>query len=155
MESSRASELEGVSSFKFAKSQSFVKRGGQVLWGMTQEKRRGEISAEGWDGDDAGDLSGLGNLSGMSEVENSAPLERRVSVDAVGNMEQILKVARGNPLFSTLTVEQCRAVVSEMFDVECVDDEIVISQGELGNHFYVVASGEYAAFVKGTVSRIR
>jgi len=60
-----------------------------------------------------------------------------------------IKVTVGsNLLFKALDREQLEAVVMSMEEVEVRQGEAVITQGDAGNHFYVVDSGTFECFVK-------
>lgn len=44
--------------------------------------------------------------------------------------------------------EQKAIVVSAMIEVVCEKDDVIISQGEDGDHFYLVDEGQYEVFLK-------
>jgi len=51
-------------------------------------------------------------------------------------------------MFGDLTSEQVTKVIDAMFAVECQPAQVVIAQGDLGDNFYVVESGEYSVLLK-------
>ena len=51
-------------------------------------------------------------------------------------------------LGARLSAEQKSFVVGAMIEVECLKDDVIISQGEDGDHFYLVDSGVYEVFLK-------
>jgi len=53
-----------------------------------------------------------------------------------------------NELLSGLSAEQKKFVLGAMIEVSCDAEDVIISQGEDGDHFYLVDSGAYQVFLK-------
>lgn len=62
-------------------------------------------------------------------------------------LKMLNDAVRGNPLFDILDSEQKQRVFDEMWLVDVKQGDNIITQGELGNHFYVVHSGYFEIFV--------
>jgi cGMP-dependent protein kinase len=65
--------------------------------------------------------------------------------------EQTTRIMAGidlNELLSGLSEVQKQFVVGAMIEVQCESDDVIISQGEDGDHFYMVDSGTYEVFLK-------
>ena len=62
--------------------------------------------------------------------------------------QQILDATETNMLFAGLNQEQLKEIVACMFQMECTPGQVVIQQGDVGDNFYVVASGEYQVFLQ-------
>lgn len=61
---------------------------------------------------------------------------------------RIMKVTENNTLFAGITERQREEVVDAMFEVGSSPGQVMIAQGDLGDNFYVVESGEYAVLLK-------
>jgi cGMP-dependent protein kinase len=61
--------------------------------------------------------------------------------------ERIMTGINNNELLSGLSDEQKEFVVSAMIEVQCDKDDVIISQGEDGDHFYLVDRGTYEVFL--------
>lgn len=112
---------------------SFVGSRRNIVWKQVKAKKarkREAIPAEDLD-----------SSQSMAQRRN----QRRRSVDAMGHYELILAATRDNPLFEGMPGDKMRVLVREMEDTETSVGQQVITQGEAGSHFYVVASGEYHA----------
>ena len=44
--------------------------------------------------------------------------------------------------------EQREEIIDVMFPVPCAEGKVVIAQGDVGDNFYIVDSGEYEVFLK-------
>jgi len=65
--------------------------------------------------------------------------------------EQSARIMAGidqNELLSGLSAEQKQFVVGAMIEVQCEGEDVIISQGEDGDHFYLVDSGTYEVYLK-------
>ena len=60
----------------------------------------------------------------------------------------------GNPLFEGLSEEQRQIVYGAMVEVLCCAGETVIEEGERGDLFYVVESGEFSATLRASGSEV-
>lgn len=60
----------------------------------------------------------------------------------------------GNPLFEGLSEEQLQIVYGAMVEVLCCAGETVIEEGERGDLFYVVESGEFSATLRASGSEV-
>ena len=67
----------------------------------------------------------------------------------VMNPEQakIAEATASSPLFEGLSTAQRTEVVQAMFEQKSQPGQIVIEQGAQGDNFYVVSSGEFAAYL--------
>lgn len=63
---------------------------------------------------------------------------------------RIQEATATNALFAGLTEEQKSDVVDAMFEVPCTPGKDVITQGDVGDNFYVCDSGEYEVYLKQT-----
>ena len=68
-------------------------------------------------------------------------------------MYHILAATEQNAIFAALTSEQQRDIAEAMFQAICVAGQVVIEQGDVGNNFYIVDSGEYEVLLKQTGER--
>ena len=92
--------------------------------------------------------------------------KRRVGVSAEGQEEgkdytptvipksdavrsRIAAATEKSALFAGLGPEQHTAVIDAMFEVTCTAGQDVITQGDVGDNFYVADSGEYTVHLKG------
>jgi len=62
--------------------------------------------------------------------------------------QRIMDGVNKNELLSGMSDEQKAFVVSAMIEVVCEVDDVIISQGEDGDHFYLVDEGQYEVFLK-------
>ena len=90
-------------------------------------------------------------VSAETGNEESFKRERTKSKGRVQkSAEQRALVARAtsqSPLFEPLTPQQMEEVIDAMVEEKRTVDDVVIKQGDLGNHFYVVATGEYSVYL--------
>jgi len=63
------------------------------------------------------------------------------------DLKKIMNAVRANFLFSHLNDEQRERVFNLMVLRKVVKDEVIIQQGDKGNHFYVVDKGQFDVFV--------
>jgi len=63
---------------------------------------------------------------------------------------RIVDATMTNALFAGLAMEQMIDVVDAMFEVPCTPGKDVITQGDVGDNFYVADSGEYEVYLKQT-----
>ena len=86
-----------------------------------------------------------------TSVRQSVQLDASTCVVQYEKSTSSLKViaagTQGNPLFEPLSEQQKKVVYGAMFDVQCQSNETIIQQGERGDLFYVVESGQYAAYL--------
>jgi cAMP-dependent protein kinase regulator len=54
----------------------------------------------------------------------------------------------GNMLFAGIEEKQMDTIIDAMFEMECKQGEVVILQGDVGDNFYVVKSGQYQVYLK-------
>eukprot|EP00462_Mataza_sp_D1_P016699 CAMPEP_0175156706 /NCGR_PEP_ID=MMETSP0087-20121206/21765_1 /TAXON_ID=136419 /ORGANISM="Unknown Unknown, Strain D1" /LENGTH=787 /DNA_ID=CAMNT_0016444173 /DNA_START=31 /DNA_END=2394 /DNA_ORIENTATION=+ len=83
----------------------------------------------------------------------NAPRTSSVPSDAVrtktaAQRAVILEVVKRNILFKSLDLSQCNTIVDEMWRKVVSEGTSIIKQGDLGDNFYVVESGEFDIFVK-------
>ena len=64
------------------------------------------------------------------------------------SLEIIKKATADNPLFEALSDEQKSICFGAMVDEECSAGDVVITQGERGDLFYVVEKGKFEAYIK-------
>ena len=62
---------------------------------------------------------------------------------------RIAAATEKSALFAGLGPEQQTAVIDAMFEVTCTAGQDVITQGDVGDNFYVADSGEYTVHLKG------
>jgi len=72
----------------------------------------------------------------------------KVIEKTAAQQEQISAAIERVSAFSALSTEAKKQVVDAMFEKICKKEENVIVQGDMGDFFYVVASGEYAVLLK-------
>ncbi|MES1913327.1 MAG: hypothetical protein MHM6MM_005518 [Cercozoa sp. M6MM] len=75
---------------------------------------------------------------------------QRTDVERVKTDEQremLKKAVKGNVLFANLEEGVVDRIVGEMFKMEVEGDHTLITQGEAGDNFYVVETGEFDIFV--------
>ena len=61
---------------------------------------------------------------------------------------QIRANTANNTLFAGMTQAQLESVIDVMFEMHCKPGQVVIQQGDLGDNFYVVDTGEYEVLLK-------
>ncbi|CAK5078618.1 unnamed protein product [Meloidogyne enterolobii] len=82
--------------------------------------------------------------------ENEAANYQRVVIPKDDDTQKALRQAMcRNVLFAHLDVDEQKAIFDAMFPVEKKKGEIIIEQGEEGDNFYVIESGEVDCFVNG------
>uniref|UniRef100_A0A915P7D1 cAMP-dependent protein kinase regulatory subunit n=1 Tax=Meloidogyne floridensis TaxID=298350 RepID=A0A915P7D1_9BILA len=82
--------------------------------------------------------------------ENEAANYQRVVIPKDDDTQKALRQAMcRNVLFAHLDVDEQKAIFDAMFPVEKKQGEIIIEQGEEGDNFYVIESGEVDCFVNG------
>jgi len=79
------------------------------------------------------------------EEENFEP---QTSEKTPAQTQRIMEGISHNELLSGMSEEQKLFVVSAMIEVQCEADDIIIEQGEDGDHFYLVDEGTYEVFLK-------
>ena len=67
---------------------------------------------------------------------------------------RIAAATEKNALFAGLGSEQHAAVIDAMFEIQCTAGQDVITQGDVGDNFYVADSGEYAVHLKGVEQHV-
>lgn len=67
----------------------------------------------------------------------------------------IMLATQGSPLFAGLTEQQREEVVGAMCERKCEVGETVITQGERGDAFFVVASGAFSAYLSQVESGVK
>ena len=77
---------------------------------------------------------------------SSIPDEALVKTPAQKSM--LINVANNSLLFASLNGEQRSAVVDQMYIKSVAANTAVITQGDIGQHFFVVESGRFDIFVK-------
>ena len=96
--------------------------------------------------------AGVSAKSSEEETAWEGSMKRRVKAAAgVKTPDQramIKSATSSSPLFESLSPTQLEEVIDAMQEESKADDEIVISQGEVGEFFYVVASGEFSVFLR-------
>jgi cGMP-dependent protein kinase len=88
-----------------------------------------------------------------AETQDDMSTENFVPTTTEKSPEQTRQIMAGinkNDLISGMSDEQKAFVVSAMIEVPCVADDIIISQGEDGDHFYLVDEGQYEVFLEQT-----
>jgi hypothetical protein len=95
------------------------------------EKRRAGVSAE------TGDQGSAGK-----------PAKSTLPPKTDEQKQMIASATEGNALFEGLNEAQMKEIVDHMEEKTYAGGDVVITQGEQGDNFYVVSSGAYAAFLK-------
>jgi len=95
------------------------------------EKRRAGVSAE------TGDQGSAGK-----------PAKSTLPPKTDEQKQMIASATEGNALFEGLNEAQMKEIVEHMEEKTYAGGDVVITQGEQGDNFYVVSSGAYAAFLK-------
>ena len=88
-----------------------------------------------------------------AETQESMGEENFVPTTSDKTPAQTLRIMDGvnkNDLLSGMSDEQKAIVVSAMIEVVCEKDDVIISQGEDGDHFYLVDEGQYEVFLHAT-----
>ena len=67
---------------------------------------------------------------------------------------RIAAATEKNALFAGLGPEQHTAVIDAMFEVTCTAGQDVITQGDVGDNFYVADSGAYTVHLKGVAQPV-
>jgi CRP-like cAMP-binding protein/serine/threonine protein kinase len=62
--------------------------------------------------------------------------------------ERLREHTQSKTLFMGLSTEQMDTVIDAMFEVHTSESQVVIAQGDMGDNFYVVDSGEYSVLLK-------
>lgn len=93
-------------------------------------KRRAAFSAEVW-----------------TPQQNSDEAPKRVIPKSPEAYQRIERTVRINILFSHLDANQLQELMDAMFEIGVDPEEEIVKQGEEGDNFYVVDSGEFAVFV--------
>jgi len=104
-------------------------------------RRYGE-SAEATTATTAGPSGSTSRLP--SEIVGSAKSDEAV--------KRIMNAVKANIIFSRLNDKQLTMLQQAMSEHHVKANENVITQGEKGNHYYIVDSGELDAYVKGAAS---
>ena len=98
----------------------------------TNAPRRAGVSAETGGADDA---PARKSMAGAATVKT--PEQRAMIATATGS----------SPLFESLTRTQMEEVIEAMVEEKREQGEVVIQQGDKGDFFYVVATGEYSVYL--------
>jgi len=86
--------------------------------------------------------------AGDNQKSRPVKPEGAISTKTGEQRAMILEVVKRNILFKNLDLNQCNIVVDEMWKKEVGKGVSIINQGEIGDNFYVVESGEFDIFVK-------
>ena len=99
---------------------------------MTETKRRIAVRAETTDLEEA-----------------FTPPTYPKSEDAKDRIRQgVVQNAQGDGLLKELTAQQKEDMINAMIEVTCKAGDLVIKQGEDGDHFYLVDSGKFEVYLK-------
>ena len=96
---------------------------------INQGKRRAGVSAE------------------ATKAQQGAYVKKVVPKTAESKA-RIAAATEANALFAGLSEEQRSDVIDAMFEVATTSGQSVIKQGDVGDNFYVVESGEYEVYLK-------
>lgn len=81
------------------------------------------------------------NMDNGNEKKNSTPKTKEES-------EKITQILKTNVLFQHLDEEQMQKVLNAMFLVQKEQDDVIIQQGDGGDNFYILESGEVNVFIR-------
>eukprot|EP00002_Diphylleia_rotans_P008655 TRINITY_DN1867_c0_g1_i15.p2 TRINITY_DN1867_c0_g1~~TRINITY_DN1867_c0_g1_i15.p2 ORF type:complete len:352 (+),score=90.66 TRINITY_DN1867_c0_g1_i15:252-1307(+) len=74
--------------------------------------------------------------------------EKKVIPKSEEAMKSIERAIEKNILFKGLDEEQKKDILNAMFEKKVVKDDVIIKQGDEGDNFYVIDSGEFDIYVK-------
>jgi len=107
--------------------------------------RPGTMRGKGGDGDNKKRAA----VSAEAGANSSDSLEMQPVIEKTeAQKKQISDAIEKLPAFSGLTLEAKSQVIDTMFEKKCSQEENVIVQGDMGDYWYVVASGEYSVLLK-------
>ena len=88
-------------------------------------------------------------VSAETGDDTKADQAKRESVPPKTDEQQamIAEATKESPLFEGLNADQMKEIVNAMFEQKVEAGQTVITQGEKGDNFYVVSSGEFAAYL--------
>lgn len=86
-------------------------------------------------------------VSAEPSMDPDEKYTKEIHKKSAKEIERIESATESSTLFMGLTAEQKADVIDAMFEVSCGANEEVIKQGDVGNHFYVVHSGEYSFYL--------
>jgi len=98
----------------------------------TRDAKRNAISAEMMD-----------QYKNDQKTDEEIAAERKGPAPSKETIDWLLKCVDENILFSHLDTDQRYIVCAEMYSKECGKEEFLITQGEEGDTFYVIESGEF------------
>lgn len=75
--------------------------------------------------------------------------EKKVVEKDEAAYKRIEKSVSGNFMFETLDEKQKRDIFDAMFEKTVEKDDVVIKQGDTGDYFYVIDTGEFDVFIDG------
>ena len=91
-------------------------------------------------------------MSAEAIPDDDEPYVKRVVHKSESVKEQLFAALRKNPLFENHDAMLLDEIVDSMDKHSCESGEVVITQGEPGDNFYVVGAGKFAAQVAGADS---
>eukprot|EP00002_Diphylleia_rotans_P007235 TRINITY_DN1672_c0_g2_i2.p1 TRINITY_DN1672_c0_g2~~TRINITY_DN1672_c0_g2_i2.p1 ORF type:complete len:381 (-),score=92.33 TRINITY_DN1672_c0_g2_i2:328-1470(-) len=92
-----------------------------------------------------------GSVSSEATNTKNAPTElkeKKVIPKSEEAMKSIERAIEKNILFKGLDEEQKKDILNAMFEKKVVKDDTIIKQGDEGDNFYVIDSGEFDIYVK-------
>eukprot|EP01112_Ceratiomyxa_fruticulosa_P010497 TRINITY_DN277_c1_g1_i1.p1 TRINITY_DN277_c1_g1~~TRINITY_DN277_c1_g1_i1.p1 ORF type:complete len:732 (+),score=165.11 TRINITY_DN277_c1_g1_i1:186-2198(+) len=87
----------------------------------------------------------------FNPTSNDFKYERKVIQKSDDSRKRIRSIIKDNILFRSLEDEQIEEIIDEMAEYKLKPDEVVIRQGDDGDNFYVVESGELYVLYKDVV----
>lgn len=81
-----------------------------------------------------------------AKIDSAAKLQ--IIEKTAAQRATIAKAIDHLPAFSSLPAEMKRQVIGAFFEKKATTEENIIVQGDMGDNFYVVASGEYCVLIK-------
>ena len=91
--------------------------------------------------------AGVSAETGNEDSFKQSALSQRTRQKSAEQRALVARATSQSPLFEPLTPQQMEEVIDAMVEEKRTVDDVVIKQGDLGNHFYVVATGEYSVYL--------
>jgi len=89
---------------------------------------------------------GVSAQATSQQAGSRKPRTLHVKTDA--ERSTIRSATAGNMLFAGIDDKQMDTIIDAMFEMDIKQDEVVIQQGDVGDNFYVVKSGQYKVYLK-------
>lgn len=87
--------------------------------------------------------------TGLEAALADGPVEQAPSGSKKERFAQKMLAVKKVPIFRHLNKQQTERVVMSLQDRKCIYGEVVIRQGESGNHFFVIVKGETTVTIDG------